>query len=93
MPRRRTRSGVGTESRGRAERGESRAEPMLSVTLYGIGSDRDIGIAVIRMGKAYPEEARSQVRQLLQQGVAEDEIEKQTGVSDRTIRRWKVMRL
>jgi uncharacterized protein YerC len=41
-------------------------------------------------GKAYPEEARSQVKQLLQQGVAEDEIEKQTGVSDRTIRRWKV---
>ncbi|KAI5210680.1 hypothetical protein E4T39_00152 [Aureobasidium subglaciale] len=40
--------------------------------------------------KAYPEEARSQVRQLLQQGVAEDEIEKQTGVSDRTIRRWKL---
>ncbi|KAI5242024.1 hypothetical protein E4T43_05041 [Aureobasidium subglaciale] len=92
-PSRTTRSGVGMESRGRAERGESRAEPMLSVTLDGIVGDRDIGIAVIRMGKAYPEEARSQVRQLLQQGVAEDEIEKQTGVSDRTIRRWKVKRL
>ncbi|KAG9548851.1 hypothetical protein KCU71_g15746, partial [Aureobasidium melanogenum] len=67
-----------------------KAEPMLSVTLNDSASDRDIGIAVIRMGKAYPEEARSQVKQLLQQGVAEDEIEKQTGVSDRTIRRWKL---
>ncbi|CAD0113155.1 unnamed protein product, partial [Aureobasidium uvarum] len=63
---------------------------MLSVTLNDSASDFNIGIAVIRMGKAYPEEARSQVKQLLQQGVAEDEIEKQTGVSDRTIRRWKV---
>lgn len=30
------------------------------------------------------------MKQLLEQDVAEDEIEKQTGVSDRTIRRWKV---
>lgn len=42
------------------------------------------------IGKAYSEESRDQVRLLLQQDVAEDEIERQTGVSDRTIRRWKV---
>lgn len=41
------------------------------------------------MGKAYSEEQRERVRQLLESGKDEDAIEKETGVSDRTVRRWK----
>lgn len=42
------------------------------------------------MGKAYSEEQREKVRQLLESGKDEDAIEKETGVSDRTVRRWKL---
>ena len=42
------------------------------------------------MGKAYSEEQRARVKTLLEEGRDEDEIEKDTGVSDRTIRRWKL---
>ncbi|KAK3639324.1 hypothetical protein LTR56_012492 [Elasticomyces elasticus] len=42
------------------------------------------------MGKAYTSEQREQVRQLLEVGRDEDAIERETGVSDRTIRRWKL---
>jgi uncharacterized protein YerC len=42
------------------------------------------------MGRAYTEEQRLQVKALLEQGREEDAIEKETGVSDRTIRRWKL---
>lgn len=41
-------------------------------------------------GKAYTAEQREQVRGLLEQGKDEETIEKTTGVSDRTIRRWKL---
>ena len=42
------------------------------------------------MGKAYSEEQRLRVKGLLEQGRDEESIEKETGVSDRTIRRWKL---
>ena len=42
------------------------------------------------MGKAYSEEQRVHVRSLLESGRDEESIEKETGVSDRTIRRWKL---
>ncbi|TKA83857.1 hypothetical protein B0A55_00162 [Friedmanniomyces simplex] len=42
------------------------------------------------MGKAYSPEQREHVRQLLEAGRDEDAIEKETQVSDRTIRRWKL---
>jgi len=42
------------------------------------------------MGKAYSEEQRTRVRGLLEGGRDEESIEKETGVSDRTIRRWKL---
>ncbi|KAF7192647.1 hypothetical protein HII31_06006 [Pseudocercospora fuligena] len=42
------------------------------------------------MGKAYSEEQRNTVRALLESGRDEESIEKETGVSDRTIRRWKL---
>ena len=42
------------------------------------------------MGKAYSEEQKLQVKGLLEQGRDEESIEKETGVSDRTIRRWKL---
>ncbi|KAI5366592.1 Putative Homeobox-like domain superfamily protein [Septoria linicola] len=42
------------------------------------------------MGKAYSPEQREHVRQLLESGRDEESIEKETGVSDRTIRRWKL---
>ena len=42
------------------------------------------------MGKAYSEEQRLRVRRLLEQRANEEAIEKETGVSDRTIRRWKL---
>jgi transposase len=42
------------------------------------------------MPKAYTPEQRDHVRQLLEAGKDEDSIEKTTGVSDRTIRRWKL---
>lgn len=42
------------------------------------------------MGKAYTEEQRLAVKELLEQGREEDAIEAQTGVSDRTIRRWRI---
>ncbi|KAK3071095.1 hypothetical protein LTR53_009258 [Teratosphaeriaceae sp. CCFEE 6253] len=42
------------------------------------------------MGKAYSPQQRERVRQLLEVGRDEDAIEKATGVSDRTIRRWKL---
>lgn len=42
------------------------------------------------MGKAYTESQREKVKNLLEQGREEDAIEKETGVSDRTIRRWKL---
>lgn len=43
-----------------------------------------------RMGKAYSEEQRLTVKGLLEAGRDEEAIEKETGVSDRTIRRWKL---
>ena len=42
------------------------------------------------MGKACTPDQRERVRQLLESGRDEDAIEKETGVSDRTIRRWKL---
>lgn len=42
------------------------------------------------MGKAYSEDQRAQVKTLLEAGRDEESIEKDTGVSDRTIRRWKL---
>ena len=42
------------------------------------------------MGKAYSEEQRLTVKGLLEAGRDEESIEKETGVSDRTIRRWKL---
>jgi hypothetical protein len=42
------------------------------------------------MGKAYTEEQRLSVKLLLESGRDEETIEKETGVSDRTIRRWKL---
>nr|POE49399.1 hypothetical protein CFP56_50316 [Quercus suber] len=42
------------------------------------------------MGKAYSETQRSQAKTLLEAGRDEEFIEKETGVSDRTIRRWKL---
>ncbi|KAK4550213.1 hypothetical protein LTR36_003180 [Oleoguttula mirabilis] len=42
------------------------------------------------MGKAYSEEQRLRVKGLLESGRDEESIEKETGVSDRTIRRWKL---
>lgn len=42
------------------------------------------------MGKAYSEAQRTHVRGLLEAGRDEESIEKETGVSDRTIRRWKL---
>lgn len=41
------------------------------------------------MGRAYTEEQRLAVKELLEQGLDEEAVEKQTGVSDRTIRRWR----
>lgn len=40
--------------------------------------------------QAYNEEQRVQVKALLEQGRDEESIEKETGVSDRTVRRWKM---
>ncbi|KAK1043754.1 hypothetical protein LTS16_007852 [Friedmanniomyces endolithicus] len=42
------------------------------------------------MGKAYSPKQREHVRQLLEAGRNEENIEKETQVSDRTIRRWKL---
>lgn len=42
------------------------------------------------MGKAYHDGQKVAVKELLEQGHDEDAIEAQTGVSDRTIRRWKL---
>ena len=43
------------------------------------------------MAKGYSAEQREQVRVLLESGQHnEEDIEKTTGVSDRTIRRWKL---
>lgn len=42
------------------------------------------------MGKAYSPQQRAQVKVLLEAGRDEESIEKETGVSDRTIRRWKL---
>lgn len=42
------------------------------------------------MGKAYTAQQRETVKVLLEQGRDEDSIERETGVSDRTIRRWKL---
>lgn len=42
------------------------------------------------MGKAYSEDQRQLVKGLLEAGRDEESIEKDTGVSDRTIRRWKL---
>nr|POF07867.1 hypothetical protein CFP56_66159 [Quercus suber] len=42
------------------------------------------------MGKAYSETQRAQAKTLLEAGRDEESIEKETGVSDRTIRRWKL---
>lgn len=41
-------------------------------------------------GKAYLPEQKDAVKALLEQGRDEEHIEKETGVSDRTIRRWKM---
>ena len=40
--------------------------------------------------QAYSNEQRERVKGLLEQGRDEEAIEKETGVSDRTIRRWKL---
>ena len=42
------------------------------------------------MGRAYSPEQRERVKVLLEAGRDEETIEKETGVSDRTIRRWKM---
>lgn len=42
------------------------------------------------MAKGYSEEQKEQVRSLLERNLDEEAIEKETGVSDRTIRRWKL---
>lgn len=42
------------------------------------------------MGKAYQQNQRDRVKDLLEAGRDEEAIEKETGVSDRTIRRWKL---
>lgn len=42
------------------------------------------------MGKAYNQDQRDRVKLLLEAGRDEETIEKDTGVSDRTIRRWKM---
>jgi transposase len=42
------------------------------------------------MGKAYNQDQRDRVKVLLEAGRDEETIEKDTGVSDRTIRRWKM---
>ena len=43
-----------------------------------------------KMGRAYSEDQKVHVKNLLEQGRDEETIEKETGVSDRTIRRWKL---
>ena len=43
-----------------------------------------------KMGRAYSEDQKVHVKTLLEQGRDEETIEKETGVSDRTIRRWKL---
>ena len=42
------------------------------------------------MGRAYNQDQRDRVKVLLEAGRDEEFIEKDTGVSDRTIRRWKM---
>lgn len=42
------------------------------------------------MGRAYLESQRVAVKELLEQGHDEQFVERETGVSDRTIRRWKL---
>ena len=42
------------------------------------------------MGKAYNQDQRDRVKALLEAGRDEETIEKETQVSDRTIRRWKM---
>lgn len=42
------------------------------------------------MGRAYNSDQRERVKVLLEAGRDEEAIEKETGVSDRTIRRWKM---
>lgn len=42
------------------------------------------------MGRAYNQDQRERVKVLLEAGRDEETIEKETGVSDRTIRRWKM---
>lgn len=42
------------------------------------------------MGKAYSDDQRLRVKTLLEAGEQEEAIEKETQVSDRTIRRWKL---
>lgn len=42
------------------------------------------------MGKAYNQEQRDRVKLLLEAGRDEEFVEQDTGVSDRTIRRWKM---
>ena len=41
------------------------------------------------MGRAYSDAQKSAVKQLLETGRDEEIIEKETGVSERTVRRWK----
>lgn len=48
------------------------------------------GAILLPQGKAYSEDQRLRVKGLLEQGRDEESIEKETGVSDRTIRRWKL---
>jgi transposase len=43
-----------------------------------------------RMGRAYSQDQRDRVKALLEAGRDEETIEKETQVSDRTIRRWKM---
>lgn len=42
------------------------------------------------MGRAYDANQKVAVKALLESGRNEEDIEKETGVSDRTIRRWKL---
>jgi transposase len=42
------------------------------------------------MGRAYSQDQRDRVKALLEAGRDEETIEKETQVSDRTIRRWKM---
>lgn len=54
------------------------------------GSTYFLYVLTCSKGKAYLQEQKDAVKALLEQGRDEEHIEKETGVSDRTIRRWKM---